>query len=398
MAGGTADQGQPEEAQEVPQEEPAAPISVSRNIHQRLLAVIGEIGTLPKTGKSGGGLNYNFFEYAELMARLSPLLVRHGILCVPSLTAVEYATTPSGKQQDARIAMEFTLVNVDDPTDRIVTPWMGQGADSGDKSISKAGTSAVKYFWMKMLLISDKEDPDYYESDDEGRGRGRQIQRRQAPRGYTEPDRKTGEMKPTGEGKITKDQATKIADLNRKLNRAVQVNMGISYDEATQVIANLANEINRAGKPGATPVSPEGQEAMATKEQLASLKALALGTKYEATITKRTAMTYDGYMTSLDLVNKEIKKIEQDAEPAQEPRKGPPPSLSLGQLQTIRSLMIKAGVKGDPEKMHLSATQADKMIADLGAEIGKQEAAAATARNVSNTPVEELEEDADVPF
>lgn len=61
----------------------------------------------------------------------------------------------------ATVEVEISLENIEDIEDRLIIRGLGSGIDTGDKSVAKAQTMAVKYAWKNSLLIADSsDDPD----------------------------------------------------------------------------------------------------------------------------------------------------------------------------------------------------------------------------------------------
>ena len=107
--------------------------------------------------------NYAFIEQAVIAAKLRPMLAEYGLVILPAMTACqqESRTTAKGTTITHTLARTaFTLVNADNPAEAITLDWWGECDDSGDKGVNKTGTSAAKYFLMKLFLISDRDDPD----------------------------------------------------------------------------------------------------------------------------------------------------------------------------------------------------------------------------------------------
>jgi hypothetical protein len=130
------------------------------NLLQRLIAVKKALGgTIEKGGrapKEMGG--FAFVEWDDVAEKIGTLFAEHGIVPLPSMVecALDSAgTTEKGKDiHRALVKMETVLVNADDPTDTLTLSWYGEGDDTGDKSVQKAGTSASKYFWTKLFMLA----------------------------------------------------------------------------------------------------------------------------------------------------------------------------------------------------------------------------------------------------
>jgi hypothetical protein len=137
------------------------------NLYQRLLAITEEIGKINKTGRNTMQ-GYAFIEQAQVVAEVRVQLAKHGVMIIPETVSRELerhdVTRTNGKagvDVHARVASRYTLVNADDPQDRMTCEWdAGEAIDSGDKATNKATTASHKYFLMKLFNISDKDDPD----------------------------------------------------------------------------------------------------------------------------------------------------------------------------------------------------------------------------------------------
>lgn len=130
----------------------------TRNLYQRIAGLMQHLDPVEKSGQVNfGSTRYSYVRADVLFATLQKKLADAGVVVVPSIESVQ-ASPDGGKVLLA--AMRFRLVNVDDPTDFLEVPWFAQGAAGDDKAVSKCGTSGMKYFLMKLLLMSDEEDPD----------------------------------------------------------------------------------------------------------------------------------------------------------------------------------------------------------------------------------------------
>ena len=132
------------------------------NLYQKIAAIMGNLDAIRKTGKNTSQ-GYAFIEQAVIAATLRPMLAEYGLVILPAMTACqqESRTTAKGTTITHTLARTaFTLVNADNPAEAITLDWWGECDDSGDKGVNKTGTSAAKYFLMKLFLISDRDDPD----------------------------------------------------------------------------------------------------------------------------------------------------------------------------------------------------------------------------------------------
>lgn len=138
-----------------------------QNLYQKLVAITDEIGTIEKTGRNSQQ-GYAFMEQSQIVAELRPLLKKYGVMIVPEVIdrrVERYDVTRSNGKQGVDVHVQvdsrFTIINADNPDERIVCAWDGgEAIDSGDKATNKAITASNKYFLIKLFNISDKEDAD----------------------------------------------------------------------------------------------------------------------------------------------------------------------------------------------------------------------------------------------
>lgn len=133
-------------------------MSVTKNVHQRIAAVMQEVQYVQKTGFNGFH-KYKYAKEADYINALRPALLKHGLLILPH----SQKTTFTGEL--TTVEMEFKIVNVDDPTDSVIIPAVGQGADKGDKGAYKAQTGAKKYMISLGFLIETGDDAEADEND-----------------------------------------------------------------------------------------------------------------------------------------------------------------------------------------------------------------------------------------
>lgn len=97
---------------------------------------------------------YRFVSHDQVSAAVHPLLVKHGVLVLP--------TVESFKQEGNRteVVLHVTFVNSDVQGDAFGLRYFGYGIDSGDKGPGKAISYAYKYALLKTLCLETGEDPD----------------------------------------------------------------------------------------------------------------------------------------------------------------------------------------------------------------------------------------------
>ncbi len=124
----------------------------TRNIHQRLAAVMAEVSYIQKEKKSG--MNYTIVSHDAVTAKVRPALLSNGIVYYPIRCEHQH----NGNRAECSMTVRF--VNVDDPADCFEVPTFGYGIDQQDKGPGKAMSYAVKYALLKALGLETGDDPD----------------------------------------------------------------------------------------------------------------------------------------------------------------------------------------------------------------------------------------------
>ena len=120
------------------------------NIYQRIQLVMQEISYIKKGDDKVNNM-YSFVSHDEVTARLHPLMVKHGIVCMTSITN----HAQDGNRTEATITLTF--VNVDSPADKVEVGGFGYGIDPQDKGPGKAVSYAVKVLLLKTFLLETGE-------------------------------------------------------------------------------------------------------------------------------------------------------------------------------------------------------------------------------------------------
>ena len=112
--------------------------------------------------------NYKFRGIDAVLNALAPLLSKHGVVIIPSVTSSEIRTVPTAKggtQNHAKVTVDYTLYDAEG--DSITHSFVGEGMDRGDKSLNKACTAAFKYFLFEAFCIpvdgtadADRDSPE----------------------------------------------------------------------------------------------------------------------------------------------------------------------------------------------------------------------------------------------
>jgi hypothetical protein len=143
------------------------------NLYQKISAITASLGAIQKDSNAPAAMGgYKFLSHAMMLAHLRGELTSRNVVIIPSgeellkREVIEKKTTDS--HDNVKISytfysvlkFNFTVVDGDNPIDFFNAYWIGEGMDTSDKGVQKAGTSAEKYFLMKLFKVGDKDDPD----------------------------------------------------------------------------------------------------------------------------------------------------------------------------------------------------------------------------------------------
>lgn len=145
------------------------------SVYKKLFAIQQEELILKKSGYNAYH-KYKYVTESDILELAKKVFQKHGLICIPN--QVEVTNIPKGDKDDiTRIIYEFTIVDPE-TGDNIVLRHGGDGQDSGDKGIYKASTGAVKYFLMKLLMVSAEDDP---ESDNQEKSGAKLPPKKKSP-------------------------------------------------------------------------------------------------------------------------------------------------------------------------------------------------------------------------
>lgn len=137
------------------------------NLGQKLIKIAEEMPDIQKTGKNEVQ-NYEFVEQQTIMHAVRPLLLKYGVIVVPTVldhkVHNKQGFDPKAGQEVAKgvkiiVKMNFRFSDTDNPQDTLDIPWIGEGDDWGDKGTNKATTIAQKNMYIRLFNIADV-DPD----------------------------------------------------------------------------------------------------------------------------------------------------------------------------------------------------------------------------------------------
>ena len=174
--------------------------AIPNELARAFARVYANVSRIPKNGRNDFH-GYDYVMEGDLVDHLRTLLAGEGVAVFPSVREHVVETTQDHRNRQqfmATVTLDVTFIH-GDSGQQLTTSWVGQGADSADKSYYKAYTGAFKYALMKTFLISAGDDPEEATqgkpSGEKGGGGGKGSQRR-APGKSRKPESK-GKPAPT---------------------------------------------------------------------------------------------------------------------------------------------------------------------------------------------------------
>lgn len=190
-----------------------------RNLFQKLAVISGELGAITKDSQAPQAMGgFKFMSHGALMGHLREKLAQHQVVILENLDLVSdevvMMKTSEGERANRRIVVRLTaeFVNGESPDERYTASWYGEGLDTRDKALQKAGTSAEKYLLSKTFKVSDKDDPDAEAADEVAASSVRSAPPPTGARGSGTPPPSAPPMPA-----LTLDQRGELAALNEAL-------------------------------------------------------------------------------------------------------------------------------------------------------------------------------------
>lgn len=147
-------------------------------------AVMQEAGYVQKTGNNDFH-GYRYATEADVLDRLRPAMVKHGLILIPSVQQV----SSIDQHGNTTVSVHYTLAHVSGAVWPQPIAAAGCGGDRsksgvGDKGLYKALTGANKYMLFKLFQIETGDDPEESQGD-----RDREAADRNARQFYLEGGR-----------------------------------------------------------------------------------------------------------------------------------------------------------------------------------------------------------------
>jgi hypothetical protein len=192
------------------------------NIYQKLIEVRKSV---PYLQKESQGHQYQYVGSSQVLSAVRSKMDELGLMLICKVlnhNLIQGTSSKGAKEYMTELDLEFTWINAENPEDKIVCPWYGQGVDNSEKGVGKALTYAEKYFILKTFNIAtDKDDPDAFQEKAES---------------YRKPDPISGQEVGT-----LKTKVLEFAQLRGKTDADVYEALGIS--DITALTSKEAKEI-----------------------------------------------------------------------------------------------------------------------------------------------------------
>jgi hypothetical protein len=137
-----------------------------RNLWQRIVAIMADMGAVGKGGKTNFGERYEYHRIDDIDDKLRESLVQHGVVATIAdirdrkLEHFE-ESDKSGKPRTtwyAECTLDILLVNADKPDEQAVIRGWGQGLDYSDKATGKAISYAAKAAYLSAFHLRGQPD------------------------------------------------------------------------------------------------------------------------------------------------------------------------------------------------------------------------------------------------
>ena len=146
----------------------------SKNLYQRMIAVMDDVKRLQKDKQVGSGsYAYKAVSEEKVATTMRNAFIQHGLVIFPVSQVhrlTDYTRPGRGGELSiislSSVDVVYKLVNVDNPAEYELIASSGTGVDNQDKGVGKAMTYSMKYALMRAFLIPTGEDPDDVHNED----------------------------------------------------------------------------------------------------------------------------------------------------------------------------------------------------------------------------------------
>lgn len=127
-------------------------------IYKKIPLVMGEIGAVEKGGYNAHQ-KYKFRGIEQFYAAAHPVMVKHGVFCVPQVIELKTETYTDDKTKfRVLLTVQHKFYAEDGSHVSVVT--VGEGIDTSDKATNKAMSAAMKYAFIELFSIPTQDVAD----------------------------------------------------------------------------------------------------------------------------------------------------------------------------------------------------------------------------------------------
>ena len=132
--------------------------NINPELCEALAKVCSEVGHVPESGGAkGSGLPYKYLSEKEIVPAVRDVMWKHGITITP-IGAEPISDKQVGKMTTKTFRITFRICH--SSGGNMICQTLGEGFDSGDKTVYKVMTGAYKYLLRQTFSLSGGEDPD----------------------------------------------------------------------------------------------------------------------------------------------------------------------------------------------------------------------------------------------
>jgi hypothetical protein len=222
---------------EFPQDAPQ-PVPGKATLYAKLARVMGKINRIAKSGYNEH-FKYPFATDADIADAV------RGALAEEKVAFLVNMLEPKREGNKVTVPFEFTFA-CGDTGATITKTWEGEAIDGQDKGISKAATSAEKYFLMKTFLISSgkpEDDADAGPAPESAAKKKNQQQRRIDTTEKPAPNGRKQSLRQQLVQTVKHPYYNSEEHLNNALTKLFQADIlhdGMELDKAVAIVKSLA--------------------------------------------------------------------------------------------------------------------------------------------------------------
>lgn len=137
---------------------------MSKNLYQRILAVMEYMGAVGKTGQTNYDGNYAYHKIDDIDDKLRQALIANGLIAVIvdienfNLKFYEDESRKNKVTWYAECLISILIINVDNPEEKLTIKSWGQGIDYSDKATGKAISYASKAAYLSAFHLRGQPD------------------------------------------------------------------------------------------------------------------------------------------------------------------------------------------------------------------------------------------------